>query len=143
MRQFEKIRVAICSILVGVIVPSALTQTFISDDPGLKDCTVRILNRTANVEPDGSWVLRNVPVGFGPQRARFYCKSADNTSATLVGDVNIQANRSITLTKGWAVNDLVLPPSSLELTLEGPSEAPVAVHVIAHYLDGTQRDVSD
>ena len=32
-------------------------------------CVVSILNRTAQVRPDGSWELPNIPSGFGPVRA--------------------------------------------------------------------------
>src|SRR5688572_17295576 len=36
-------------------------------------CVVSILNRTAQVRPDGSWQLPNIPAGFGPVRARATC----------------------------------------------------------------------
>ncbi len=36
-------------------------------------CTVSILNQTAFVQPDGSWVLPNVPSNMGPVRARVTC----------------------------------------------------------------------
>jgi hypothetical protein len=32
-----------------------------------------VLNRTAQVRPDGSWTLPNIPAGFGPVRARATC----------------------------------------------------------------------
>ena len=36
-------------------------------------CVVSVLNRTAQVRPDGSWTLPNIPSGFGPVRARATC----------------------------------------------------------------------
>jgi hypothetical protein len=36
-------------------------------------CTVSVLNRNVRVNPDGSWVLPNVPANFGPVRARATC----------------------------------------------------------------------
>lgn len=38
-----------------------------------ENCTVSILNRTAQVEADGRWVLPNVPAGQGLLRARATC----------------------------------------------------------------------
>src|SRR5947207_1454237 len=38
-----------------------------------ENCTVSILNRTAQVRPDGTWRIDNVPTGFGPVRARATC----------------------------------------------------------------------
>lgn len=35
--------------------------------------TVSILNKTTRVSADGSWRIDNVPVGFGPVRARAAC----------------------------------------------------------------------
>ena len=36
-------------------------------------CTVSVLNRTVPVNPDGSWVLPNVPANLGQVRARATC----------------------------------------------------------------------
>src|SRR5712664_3793864 len=36
-------------------------------------CTVSVLNRNVRVNPDGSWVLPNIPANFGPVRARVTC----------------------------------------------------------------------
>ena len=36
-------------------------------------CIVSVLNRNVQVNPDGSWVLPNVPANFGPVRARATC----------------------------------------------------------------------
>src|SRR5918994_3812756 len=36
-------------------------------------CTISILNRTAQVRPDGTWRIDNVPANFGPVRARPPC----------------------------------------------------------------------
>ena len=35
-----------------------------------ENCTISILNRTAQVQPDGSWRIANVPGSFGSLRAR-------------------------------------------------------------------------
>src|SRR5437667_6012577 len=36
-------------------------------------CTVSVLNRTVRVNPDGSWVLPNIPANFGQVKARATC----------------------------------------------------------------------
>jgi 5-hydroxyisourate hydrolase-like protein (transthyretin family) len=37
------------------------------------NCTVSVLNRTVQVNSDGTWVLPNIPANFGPVRARATC----------------------------------------------------------------------
>ncbi|MFN7960816.1 MAG: Ig-like domain-containing protein [Thermoanaerobaculia bacterium] len=44
-------------------------------------CTVSVLNRTARVRPDGSWVLPNVPASQGPVRVRANCVEGGVTRA--------------------------------------------------------------
>lgn len=38
-----------------------------------ENCVISILNRTAQVQPDGSWRIANVPGSFGSLRARATC----------------------------------------------------------------------
>src|SRR5215472_7334738 len=38
-----------------------------------QNCVVAVLNRTVQVNPDGTWVLPNIPANFGPVRARATC----------------------------------------------------------------------
>src|SRR2546425_7960635 len=38
-----------------------------------ENCTVSVLNRTVRVNPDGSWVLPNIPANFGQVKARATC----------------------------------------------------------------------
>src|SRR5262245_22434190 len=38
-----------------------------------ENCVVGILNRTAQVQADGSWHIDNIPAGFGFIRARATC----------------------------------------------------------------------
>ena len=42
-------------------------------------CTASALNRTAAVNPDGSFQIANVPVPFGAIRVRVVCENADGT----------------------------------------------------------------
>src|SRR5438034_6627045 len=38
-----------------------------------QNCTVSVLNRTVQVNADGSWVLPNIPANFGQVKARATC----------------------------------------------------------------------
>ncbi len=65
--------------------------------PLSENCTVSVLNRNAVVALDGSWIIPNVPAGFGMVRARATCVENGLTKAgesqpflvTADGDVNV------------------------------------------------------
>ena len=38
-----------------------------------QNCTVCVLNRCVRANADGSWVLPNIPAGFGQVKARATC----------------------------------------------------------------------
>lgn len=44
-----------------------------------ENCIVSVLNRNTTVAPDGSWLLPNIPAGFGRVRARATCVTAQGT----------------------------------------------------------------
>ena len=44
-------------------------------------CVVSVLNRTSYVQPDGSWVLPNVPSNLGRVRVRATCVDAGVTTS--------------------------------------------------------------
>ncbi len=51
-----------------------------------ENCVISILNRTAQVQPDGSWRIANVPANFGALRARANCVEG---GATLTGESSL------------------------------------------------------
>src|SRR5258706_4809033 len=60
-----------------------------------ENCVVSVLNRSVQVNQDGTWVLPNIPANFGPVRARATCV---NNSVTTFGQsafFTIPANGSI------------------------------------------------
>jgi hypothetical protein len=64
------------SLLVSVGL--CLISTFLSGTPVVaqslnQNCVVSVLNRNVQVNADGTWVLPNVPAGFGRVRARASC----------------------------------------------------------------------
>ena len=51
-------RIAKVAALVAMLCPAMVAQLN-------QNCTVSVLNRTVQVNPDGSWVLPNIPANFG------------------------------------------------------------------------------
>ena len=68
-------RAAIVSVaLTGMIAALPAAAERLDDS-----CKVALLNRTANVQPDGSWTIFNVPAGLGLVRVRATCVRPDGT----------------------------------------------------------------
>ncbi len=63
----------ISALVVGVIVGLSMVP-FSAHAQLNEDCTISILNRTANVQPDGSWRIDNVPGGDVHKIIIFQCK---------------------------------------------------------------------
>jgi hypothetical protein len=59
-------RIAKAAVLLTALCPLAFAQLN-------QNCTVSVLNRTVSVNPDGSWVLPNIPANFGQVKARATC----------------------------------------------------------------------
>src|SRR5215218_811534 len=62
-----------------------------------QDCTVSVLNRTVQVNADGSWVLPNVPANFGQVKARATCVRNGVTSSGESEFFSIPANMAVNL----------------------------------------------
>ena len=62
-----------------------------------QDCTVSVLNRTVQVNPDGSWVLPNVPANFGQVKARATCVRNGITISGESDYFTIPANGAVNL----------------------------------------------
>src|SRR5215470_10075684 len=62
-----------------------------------ENCMVSVLNRTVRANPDGSWVLSNVPADLGLVRARATC-TVDGTTISGESDLfNVPANGVVNL----------------------------------------------
>lgn len=110
-------------------------------------CVVSALNRTAPVQPDGSWVLPNIPANFGQVRVRATCVDAD-------GSV-VRAGQSDFVTV--PVNGVLRVPEIVfdapeavpaTLALSAPVEVLTAVGEVVQltatitFPDGSSRDVT-
>jgi hypothetical protein len=51
----------------------AFDVAFVHADTLNENCTVNIMNRTVQVQSDGSWALPNIPSFMGRVRARVTC----------------------------------------------------------------------
>src|SRR5258708_7330503 len=62
-----------------------------------QNCVVSVLNRTVQVNPDGSWVLPNVPANFGPVRARATCVQNGLTTFGQSAMFSLSASQTVNL----------------------------------------------
>ena len=107
---------------------------------------VGILNRTAQVRPDGSWRIDNIPAGFGPVRARATCVK---DGLTLSGESElfvIQANAVTGISANIVLGHTTPIPTSLAITspqatlTQAGQVAQLAV--TATYAGGATNDVT-
>jgi hypothetical protein len=119
-------------------VPSAVAQLN-------ENCTVSVLNRTVQVNPDGTWILPNIPANFGPVRARATCVQNGITQGGQSDFFVLPSNGAITLPP------IILGPTTpipTSVSLSTPSTtlttagATVQISASAAYADGSTADVT-
>ena len=114
-----------------------------------ENCTVSILNRTANVQSDGTFSLPNVPSNMGLVRARATCVDTES-GVTLSGQsdyVTLIANEINSIPEIKFEDDYEQVPSELTIssnkfTLNSVGDT-AQLTVIAAYPDGSAADVTD
>ncbi|HLK48955.1 MAG TPA: Ig-like domain-containing protein [Bryobacteraceae bacterium] len=110
-----------------------------------QNCIVSVLNRNVQVNADGTWVLPNVPAGYGPVRARATCVQNGITSSGESDFFTVAANGAQNLP---AITLGAATPIPASLTLTAPPTPLTAagqtlqLTVTATYPDNTTRDVS-
>src|SRR6266481_1223270 len=101
-----------------------------------QNCVVSVLNRSVPVNPDGSWVLPNIPANFGQIKARATCVQNGVTTFGESAYYTIPANGAVNLPQivlGSATQipvSLMITPSNQTLTTTGQT---VQLTVIATY----------
>ncbi len=143
MRFVVKARVAIV-LTAGLI--AAATMPTPAQAQLNENCVISILNRTAQVQPDGSWRIDNVPANFGALRARATC---------VEGGVTLSGQSSLFAVEAGIANgfdaEIVLgavDPIPVSLTVTTPSStlnsagATVQLGVTASFPDGSTGEVS-
>ena len=110
-----------------------------------ENCTVSVLNRTVRVNPDGTWVLPNIPANFGPVKARATCvkdgvtTSGESEFFTVAADGSVDIPRIVLGSVSQVPTSLVVAPATLSLTTAGQT---TQLSVVAAYPDGSTRNVT-
>ena len=65
--------VALAAIASGLLATNSSARNQPTAQQLSENCTVSVLNRTVQVNANGSWLLQNVPANFGQVRARITC----------------------------------------------------------------------
>ncbi len=109
-----------------------------------QNCTVSVLNRSVPVNPDGSWVLPNIPANFGQVKARATCVQNGQTIFGESAYFTVPANGAANLPAITLGNTTQIPVSlsigpAAPLTTAGQT---VQLSVKATYPDNSVKDVS-
>jgi hypothetical protein len=110
-----------------------------------ENCTVSLLNRTVRVNPDGTWVLPNIPANFGQVKARATCVRDSVTTSGESDFFTIPANGSVNIppivlgASSKVPTSITVTPAPLTFTAAGQT---VQLTVTAHYPDNSTKDVS-
>jgi hypothetical protein len=123
--------------MVFALAPSALAQLN-------QNCTVSVLNRTVSVNPDGTWVLPNIPANFGQVKARATCVQNGVTTFGESEFFTVPANGAVNLPTIIMGNSTPIPVSlsiAPSATLTSPGQT-LQLAVTATYPDGSTKDVT-
>jgi len=124
--------------LIGETVPAAAQQLN-------ENCTVSVLNRVANVLPDGTWTLPDTPANFGLIRARATCVE---NGVMIPGQSDYFVMSTTTLTKAPPIvfgqpeqvpEAVAISAGSTDLTAIGQT---VQLTVTATYPDTSMQDIT-
>src|SRR5215213_518364 len=108
-------------------------------------CTISVLNRTVQVNPDGSWVLPNVPANFGQVRARATCVVDGQTISGESDLFAVPANgvvnhQPIVFRPPTPIPTALTLTAAVQTLTQAGATTPLVV--TAHYADGSVRDVT-
>ncbi len=109
------------------------------------NCTVTLLNRTAQVDSRGFWRIDNVPADQGPVRARAICRQDGLTTFGSSDWFIVPTNGTIFSSD---ITFEQVPPIPTRLTLSAPRNvlpevgATMQLSVVIHFSDGTARAVT-
>ena len=126
-----------------MLVQSVVTAEVLTLD---ETCIVSILNRSVQVQADGSWDLDNVPSFMGQVRARATCVRNGATEFgqteffTVVTNGNIQVGK-FEIVEGEAIPESLTFASGNNAVLYGV-DTYYRMRVIANYADGSRKDVT-
>ncbi len=110
-----------------------------------QNCVVSVLNRSVQVNPDGSWQLPNIPAGFGFVRARTTCVDNGVTTFGQSDLITIQPNKMSAIPPIQIGPTTAIPTSiSLQTPLTTLSQTGQIVQLTttASYSDGTTQNIT-
>ncbi len=129
---------ALCSLVVACCARNGMAQLN-------QNCVVSVLNRTVQVNADGTWVLPNVPANFGPVRARATCVNGGVTTFGESAYFTVPANNAANVPPIVLGSATPIPES---ITVTTPSAtltsvgATAQLDVMAQYATGSPQDVT-
>ena len=127
--------------LCAILMAPVLSQAQQLDE----SCTVSVLNRIANVQPDGTWTLPNIPSNMGQIRARATCLVGGVTSSGQSAFFTVE-QVGVTRVPEIVFDDASPVPESLAITADLPlllsDGATAQLSVIATYPDDSTSDVT-
>jgi len=111
-----------------------------------QNCTVSILNRTTQVNADGTWQINNIPAGFGLVRARATCVENGQTLSGQSGLFSVDPNLVTGVDAHIVLGNTTPIPTSLTLSAASTSltqlGATVQLTVTATYASGPSQNVT-
>jgi hypothetical protein len=131
--------------LRSILLAGLCTAAFAASATQLnQNCVVSVLNRTAQVRADGTWILPNLPANTGLVRARATCVE---NGVTRTGESDFF---TIPNNGGAFTNDFVfdtIAPVPVSLTLSAPTTAigrgaNLQLNALATYSDGSTADLT-
>ena len=136
-------------IMRGILLCVALLLTAVAEAAPVvlnENCTVHILNRNIQVQPDGTWEMPNVPSTMGKIRARATCVQNGVTHHGQSKYFEVKANGTayagaITFINPESVPVAITYPYTSYLLTSGPGTS-LNLSVTAQYSNGTSKDVT-
>ena len=111
-----------------------------------EDCTVSILNRTATVQPDGTWALPNVPSNMGLVRARMTCVVNGKTISGQSDYFTVATNGIIDIGDIFFFDEFEEVPNALSIIAPTTSltaiGAATQLTIMASYPSGAISDIT-
>ena len=101
---------------VALVLPGAFAETVQLN----QNCTVSVLNRNTQANPDGSWILPNVPANFGRVRARATCVNSGITTFGQSDYFTLSPNATVNLPH-VQIGNLTPIPASISVTTPTPT----------------------
>lgn len=131
-------------LVFGALAATSIASPLVAQTPEAR-CTVSVLNQVAQVQPDGSWLLPNVPSNLGRVRARMTCLQDGVTASGTSEFFSIATNRMNAIPPvplgAAATTPARIAVTAPNVLLSGVGQS-VQLAVRATYADGTSRDVT-